>query len=149
MEAKKKCRYIVMMFTYVFLLTLFFMVSVSNAKVVFIVNRSVSLDTLGKNEIKKIFLGDSLVWPDGEEIKLVTQEKSDLQKEFTLTYTQRSESQFSNYWRKLMFSGKGSIPKAFSSDKEIINFVANTKGAIGYISPQAVTKDVKTITISE
>lgn len=129
--------------------TLFFMASASKADVLFIVNKSVPVETLKKSEIKKIFLGDNPVWPNGEEIKLVTQVNTDIQKEFTITFTQRSASQFSNHWRKVMFSGKGMIPESVQSDHAVINFVKKTEGAIGYISPQSVTKDVKPVTISE
>ena len=149
MKAKENKKFAIVVCGMVFMVAIFSMASISRADVMFVVNKSVTLDTLNKTDIKKIFLGDSLVWPNGEEIKIVTREKSDIQKEFTKTYTQKSESQFSNYWRRLMFSGKGTIPKSFSSDKEIINFVTNTKGAIGYITPQSLTKSVKPITISE
>lgn len=115
----------------------------------FIVNKSVQQDTLSKSEIKSIFLGDRLVWPNGEEIYLVTHRNPDIQSEFAKTYIQKTESQFSRYWRAVMFSGKGMIPKAFSTNKEIIRFVTNTKGAIGYISPQIITKDIKNVTISD
>ena len=143
----KKCPLIV--FFTIFAVISFFMSPVVKAEVMFIVNASVQQDVLSKSEIKKIFLGDTLVWPDGQEIELVTQAKSDIQKEFVKIYTQKTTSQFSNYWRRIVFSGKGMIPKSFFTDKEVINFVKSTKGAIGYISPQETINDVKTITVSD
>lgn len=125
----------------------FILPSVLRAEVIFIVNKSVPLDTLNKTEIKRIFLGDNPVWPDGEEITLATQEKTDIQKEFAKKYTQKSEAQYTNYWRRMMFTGKGMIPKSFSSDKAVMDFVSNTKGAIGYISSKAALNRVKPITV--
>lgn len=122
--------------------------SVLKADVVFIANPSVQLDTISKSEIKKIYLGHRLAWPDGNPIKLTIQEKSDIQNEFTKTYIQKTESQFLFYWRRLLFTGKGIFPKPFPSEKEMISYVAHTKGAIGYVSSGSVAENVKIIHIS-
>jgi hypothetical protein len=39
------------------------------------------------------------------------------------------------------------MPKALDSDKEIIDYVARTKGAIGFVSPGAKLEGVVTITV--
>ncbi len=131
-----------------FLFTILFLPMVVSAEILFVVNKSVPVDTLDKTEIKRIFLGERSVWPDGEEIKLLIQDKTAVQKEFTRKYTQKSEAQFRNYWRKQMFTGKGILPEILSSDEAVLDFVSNTKGAIGYVSPKAAVNDVKPITIS-
>ena len=148
MITKENKKYILVMFNIIAIIN-FLIPPVLKAEVMFIVNKSVKEDTLSKSQIQKIYLGHTLVWPDGELIKLVTQEGTDIQKEFTRTYIRKSEAQFSRYWRKLLFTGKGILPNPFFTEKEIIKYVANTKGAIGYISPQAATKDIKIINVSD
>jgi ABC-type phosphate transport system substrate-binding protein len=47
-----------------------------------------------------------------------------------------------NYFRTLVFTGKGSPPKSFATTDEIIQYVANTEGAIGYVSLDADLRGV-------
>jgi ABC-type phosphate transport system substrate-binding protein len=53
------------------------------------------------------------------------------------------------YYRSLMFSGKALIPKSFKSDSEVIEYVAKTKGAIGYVASSADVAAVKTLKVTE
>jgi len=46
-----------------------------------------------------------------------------------------------------MLSGEGTAPKAFSSDAEVIDFVKNNNGAIGYISKDSLSDDVKQLNV--
>ena len=119
------------------------------AEVMFIANNSVSNTALSKSEIKEIFLGDKVSWENGQEIKFVTLKKSATHQEFTKQFTKKSESQFLRYWKKQVFTGKGSMPKSFASEKELMSFVANNEGAIGYISKGTAAEGVKTLTISD
>ena len=58
-----------------------------------------------------------------------------------------TDRQFSIYWKRLIFTGKGTPPTSFASDEKVVAFVARTPGAIGYVSTKAELKDVKTIKI--
>jgi ABC-type phosphate transport system substrate-binding protein len=48
----------------------------------------------------------------------------------------------------MVFTGKGQKPKAFKTDEELIQFVSETSGAIGYVSADVTIKNVKTITVN-
>lgn len=117
------------------------------AEVLIIANNSVSQESLNRVDVKKIFLGKMVKWPDNSSIYFVTC-KTDAHQEFLKTYIKRSTSQFRNYWRKMVFTGKGRKPKAFKTDEELIQFVSKTKGAIGYVRTDAALKNVKTITVN-
>lgn len=121
----------------------------SLADVVFIVNSSVTVETVSKTEIKEIFLGDKIVWPDGEEIVLVTLNSSVTHEMFTRKYARKSKDQFLRYWRKLVFTGKAYSPKSFATEKQVIEFVKRTKGAIGYISDKMAAPGVKVLKIAD
>lgn len=49
------------------------------------------------------------------------------------------------YYRSLVFTGKGSMPKTLASDSDIVGYVSKTKGAIGYVSAGTATSGVKTL----
>ncbi len=114
-----------------------------------ITNSSVATDSLQKADVKKIFLGQKTKWDDGQAIKFVIMEKSDVHKEFIKTFTGKSTSQFKNYWKKQVFTGKGSFPLSLNTEKELIDFVASTEGAVGYISTASVKAGVKKIAITD
>ncbi|MFH2065851.1 MAG: substrate-binding domain-containing protein [Pseudomonadota bacterium] len=124
-----------------------FFVTPTFAKVLIIANNSVSQESLNKEDLQNIFLGKMAKWSDNTSIYFVTSE-NEVHEDFLKTYINRSSSQFRNYWRKMVFTGKGQKPKALNSDEEIIQFVSETSGAIGYVSTDAALKNVKTITVN-
>ena len=115
--------------------------------VVVITNKSVSTTTLTKNDLSKIYLGKKSSWNDGSSIKFVVL-TGDTHAAFLKDYIGKTESQFSTFWKKQVFTGKGSPPKEFNSDQAMVEFVAQTTGAIGYVSSSADVSKVKTITIN-
>lgn len=58
-------------------------------------------------------------------------------------HTQRSADQFDKYWKKLVFTGKGSAPATAKSDAEVLAYVAAHPGAVGYVTKSAVTDQFK------
>lgn len=121
----------------------------AHADVVMICHPAVSTDTLSRTDVKKIFLGKKLLWDDDREIRFVVMKKSPVHKEFVKTYTQKSASQFRRYWKKLIFTGKGSAPTAFDTEAEVIAYVSETEGAIGYVSSEIRPENVKILRISD
>jgi hypothetical protein len=119
------------------------------ADVVLIANPSAASKTLTKAEVKKIFLGKKVIWEDDQEIKLTIGQKGSTNKEFLRTFVNKSESQFERYWRNQVFTGKGFYPKSLKTNAEIIAYVAQTNGAIGYISSETSPEGVNVIKIKD
>jgi TonB family protein len=57
----------------------------------------------------------------------------------------RGNDALRNYYRALVFTGKGSMPKEMNSDADVLAYVARTRGAIGYVSSAATTENVKVL----
>ena len=66
---------------------------------------------------------------------------------FLKAYVGKSDQALRTYLKSLVFTGKGSMPKSFASDAEIVRYVASTKGAIGYVSTAAETAGVKKLQV--
>jgi TonB family protein len=64
-----------------------------------------------------------------------------------LEYLGISEDDLQTYYRTLVFTGKGSMPKELGSDAEVVAYVARTRGTIGYVSSAASVEGVKTLAI--
>ena len=51
-------------------------------------------------------------------------------------------------WRKMVFTRRGSLPKAFDSEEALLGYVAKTPGAIGYVSGTGGHPGVKTLAVN-
>lgn len=116
-------------------------------ELVIIGNLSIGESTLSKKEIKLIFLGKKSVWDDGTKVVFAIHKNEHLTERFLKEYVEKSPHMYSNYWRKLVFSGKGSSPPIFDSDQEMIKFVSESKGAIGYVAAGSKLENLKALTI--
>ncbi len=107
------------------------------AGVLIVTNKGVGKSELKKDEIRKIFTGKMFKWSDSLKINVVILRRdSEVHKEFVQTYTGKSPSQFERWWRNMVFTGKGSMPKIFNSEKELLDYIIKTNGAIGYVSTE-------------
>lgn len=102
---------------------------------------------LSKRELRKLLLGKTRQWRNGDKVVLATLHGGAAHTQFIKAYVGKTPKQFTNYWRKMLFSGKGRMPKAFRSQKELASFVANHKGALGYTSEGLLFNGTKVLII--
>ena len=136
-----------MMKPWIICLLLLVAVGGAHAQVIIITNKSVDETQLTKQDIQKIFLGKESQWPDNTKIHVVNLKNDDIHKAFLKEYIGRSATQYKNWWKKMLFTGKGDPPQEFDSVEELVEFVAKTKGAIGYIDTPPANENVKAITV--
>lgn len=115
--------------------------------IIIIVNKSVYNESLSVLDVKNIFLGKKKVWDNNEKIVLAVLKKDNTHKKFTRKYLKKNSTQFNNYWKNMVFTGKARAPRRFKDEEELRGFVAGTQDAIGYISSELYTKDVKKIIV--
>jgi len=70
-----------------------------------------------------------------------------VQSAFLGEFIGKSDTAFRAGWRSLVFSGQGAMPKAFDSEAALVEYVAVTPGAIGYVSKSTAHEKVKTLAI--
>ncbi len=118
---------------------------------VIITNPDTNISTLKIKEVKDIYTGKRTRWNGSGRIILVTLTDSEVHREFLWDFLKKTPTQFRNYWRRKVFTGEGKNPKAFDSEARLIDFVAQTKGALGYVSAEASPggKGVKIIRITD
>ena len=66
---------------------------------------------------------------------------------FLKDYVGKTDSALETYYRSLVFTGKGSMPKTFATDAEVVAFVEKTKGAIGYVATGTSTGAAKVLEV--
>jgi ABC-type phosphate transport system substrate-binding protein len=114
---------------------------------VFIVNPQGADASLSTDNLKSILLGNKTKWEGGALIKLAVLTSGPVHDKVIQDNTQRSADQFDKYWKKLVFTGKGFMPMQAADEAALIDYVAKTPGALGYVSAAAVTDRVKVIPV--
>jgi len=105
-------------------------------------------EPLEGDDIKHIFLGQKTRWNNGASIIFALSADRELCNAFLKTYLGKSYTQYLNYWKKQVFTGKGRMPVFFHDEQELLTFVAQTQGAISFVSRQHADKaQVNIITI--
>src|SRR5260370_12051958 len=95
-----------------------------------IANSSVKADTISAAELKHVFLEEKVSLADGTHVEPVLEKRGPAHEAFLQEYLGINEDDLQTYLRTLVFTGKGSLPKAFGSDTEIVAYVARTPAAL-------------------
>ncbi|MFI5101878.1 MAG: hypothetical protein ACHP9V_00760 [Terriglobales bacterium] len=112
-----------------------------------IANSSIKSDTISVDDLKGVFLEEKNSLSDGSRVEPVLEKGGPAHEAFVKEYLGKNDSALQTYYRSLVFTGKGSMPKAVGSDADVVSYVAKTKGAIGYISSGANAEGVKTLEV--
>lgn len=124
--------------------SLLFATHLVGAEETIILHPSVAVSHIDPQTVKDIFLGRRTTWDDGSKIILVVAENGPGQ-EALMQLLGRNRAQFLISWKKLMFSGKGSVPLTFGDEASVVSFVARTPGAISYVESGKVADGVKAV----
>jgi ABC-type phosphate transport system substrate-binding protein len=120
--------------------------SIAFADTSVIVSASNANSSLDKNTVSKIFLGKTKSFPDGSQAVPVDQDEDSAAREsFSSTILGKSDSQLKSYWSRLIFTGKGTPPKASGDDASVKALIAKNPNMIGYIDSSAVDASVKVV----
>jgi TonB family protein len=112
-----------------------------------IANWSVRADTVSAMDLKRVFLEERNSLADGTHVEPVLGKDGPVHEAFLQRYLEISQDDLQTYYRALVFTGRGSMPKELGSDAEVVAYVARTRGAIGYVSSEASLEGVKTLAI--
>lgn len=115
--------------------------------IIVIGNRSVPASQLAPKEIQKIYLGKKKNWSNGLKVVFVKLGKGDVSKKFLKSYVKKNPSMYNKYWKKKMFTGSGTPPIVFEKEKDLVAYVAKTKGAVGYVSSKSYSESVKFLSV--
>jgi TonB family protein len=112
-----------------------------------IANPSVKTDAISSSELRAIFLLQKRILKDRSAVEPVLQKSGDTHESFVEQYLNRDSEEIRIYYQGLVFTGKAAMPKQVTSDAEMVEYVARSKGAIGYVSGDTQTDGVKVLTI--
>ncbi len=128
-------------------LALFFASTTASA-VDIITNRNVSLNAISLASARAIFGMRQVKWPDGKPIRVyVLPDDHPTHGAVCKERLNLFPYQLRQSWDRLVYSGMAQAPNEVSSEEELMNKVAATPGAIGYVRKVRSNDPVKIITI--
>jgi len=111
------------------------------AEVVVVVNPKNSATKLTSDQVAQYFLGKSTTLTPVDQ-----SESSAIRTEFYKKVADKDPGQVKSIWSKLVFTGKGTLPKELGSDADVKKAIAADVNGIGYIEKSAVDSSVKVVT---
>jgi len=112
-----------------------------------IANPGLADASVSSEDLKGVFLATKTSLANGSHVEPVLLKSGATHEAFLKQFLGKSDSALETYYRSLVFTGKGSMPKTVASDAEMVSYVAKTKGAIGYVSGAAPTEGVKVVEV--
>jgi hypothetical protein len=114
--------------------------------VIFVANVGVQISTIKASDLHAIFTGEKTRLADGTHVVPVILKGGPVHEVFLKNYCGESPNEFRAQWQKAVFTGQGSMPRAFGSEAAVIDYVAQTPGAVGYVSRLSPHDGVKALT---
>ncbi len=127
-------------------LKLFLVLSISTtylpafAEIVLIVNPKNAVSSMTAEQASQYYLGIS-----NSFVPIDQADGSPIRVEFYKKITNKEPGQVRAIWAKLVFTGKGRMPKEMASHEEVKKAVAADPNAIGYIDKSALDGSVKAV----
>lgn len=115
----------------------------------FIVNKSNPTEALTIAELRNVFLAERSRWPNGRKITITMLEAGNPEREVVLrTICHMREADFNRNFLRVKFTGETTDePRLLASPTNMMRFVFNAPGAIGYVRASSVDGSVKVLRI--
>jgi hypothetical protein len=112
-----------------------------------IANPQLQVSEISLDELRSIFLGTKTSLKECGPVQPVLDKEGSNLSQFSSFYLGKTSTALETYYRSLVFTGKWSMPLTLSSDAEVVDYVAKTRGAIGYVRETTTSDRVKTLRI--
>jgi len=112
-------------------------------QVAVIAHKNVPVDTLSKAQLFDFYTYEARFWNKDLPVVVIDLKPQMPSKALFYEFLGISASRMKSLWLKKMLLGEGDPPAAMRSDEEMLKEIAGTPGALGFVSANLVTKQVK------
>lgn len=117
----------------------------NSSQIAIIVSRLIPLSAINSGTLRNIYLKKVFLDSNGHAYVPVNLPPTDrLRRDFTRTVIHWNGTQLQDYWNRQYFQGV-SPPYVLDSQAAVVEFVAKTPGAIGYVQPCYISSHVKVV----
>ena len=115
---------------------------------VVIVNNANPVASLSMTELRRIFMKQSRMWPNGEPMVPVDWDSTHyLRAIFSKDVLNRSVREMQEYWVQQSMTQGLTPPSTQRSARAVLRFVASVPGAISYVPPSEVDETVRVMPV--
>lgn len=130
------------------LLAAFFLTQQAHAELAIIAHPDNPMMGISKDELERIYLGKSRSFPNGGSAKAVDQLVGSRARDmFNKKVLRMTEGKRKSYWSRIIFTGKGKPLRTLDDDSAVLEWVANHRDGLGYITGRNIDKRVKVLLI--
>jgi ABC-type phosphate transport system substrate-binding protein len=113
-----------------------------------VVNKSVPVTDFSSGELQAVFSMQKQHWSGQRQIKVFTlPETSSVHQDFVKHSLHMFGHQVRRIWDRMIYSGTGVPPVELSSEEEMIEKIANTPDAIGYLSSKPKNENIHVVSV--
>lgn len=112
-----------------------------------IAHPDIRVETVPRAKIADIYQGKQRKWEGGETIHVAMLKSGPAHETFARDIVGLTPSKLKNIWMTIIFTGKGMPPKVFRFPADLVEYVADTRGAIGYIPRDAPHEAVNVLSV--
>ena len=113
-----------------------------------VVNKDAPVQNMSLSMVRAIFSMRMTSWPGGMPIHVfVLGDKTPLHAEFSKQILGVFPHQLRRAWNRQIYAGTGQAPSKLESEEEMRKQVAETPGAIGYISEDMINEQIRKIAV--
>jgi hypothetical protein len=103
---------------------------------------------VSRSFLADVYLKRTTRWGDGELARPIDQRAdSGVRRAFSESVLKRSVEAVKRYWQQRIFSGRELPPPELDGDDAVVTYVANHRGAIGYVSGNAKLEKTKLVPV--
>ncbi len=122
----------------------------ASAQVAVIAHKGVPADTISKNDLLNFYIGDVQSWNDDLSVVVFDLKARGPVRDAFYEYLGKTSSRMRSIWLKRKLSGEGDPPESFETEAAVLERVARTPGAIGFVQQATVSGDaVKVLVVIE
>lgn len=108
-----------------------------------VTNAQSGVETISKNDLINLYMGRYRQLPGG--VRALPVDLEGIKEQFYRLLLDKNLSEINSYWARLVFSGRATPPLQLFSTADVVEFIANNKGAIGYLYRKDVDSRLKVI----
>ena len=113
----------------------------ASAQVAVIAHRDVPADSISKTDLLDFYTGDVQAWPDDHAVVVFDLKTRGPVRDAFYEYLGKTSSRMRSLWLKRKLSGEGDPPESFETETALLEQVARTPGAIGFVQKANVSGD--------
>ena len=119
----------------------------ASAQVTVIAHMDVPVDSLSKTDLLNFYTGDVQSWGGGIAVVVFDLKARGPVRDAFYDYLGKTSSRMRSIWLKRKLSGEGDPPESFETEAAVLERVASTPGAIGFVQKANVSGDAVKILV--